>query len=131
MKKFTLSQEDLPFNFFDEVVFSYEDVAMDLIQQKFTELTESECESIFEKYVDDFTQILYELRDSDCINDYWVGDSEVDEATGTWGYSEYEVGNMKQMRSDLDKEVRVLMKEVLEGIDLQRYTYSYKLRRQL
>lgn len=120
MKKFTLSQEDLPFNFFDEVVFSYEDVAMDLIQQKFTELTESECESIFEKYVDDFTQILYELRDSDCINDYWVGDSEVDEATGTWGYSEYEVGNMKQVRADLDKEVRVLMKEVLEGIDLQR-----------
>jgi len=120
MIKFTLAHDILPFNFFEEVDFSYQDVAIDSIKRKFTWLTKSECEGIFEKYEDNFTEILYELRDSDTLNDCWIGDDEVDEATGTWGYSDYEVVDIKKVRTELEKEVKVLMEEVLKEIDLKR-----------
>ncbi len=119
MMKFTLAQDRLPFNFFDEVGFSYQDVAIDSIKRKFTWLNKSECEGIFGKYEDDFTEILYELRDSNSLNDNWVGDDEVDEATGTWCYSDYEVVDIKRVRIELEKEVRGLMEEVLKEIDLK------------
>ena len=119
MLKFTLARDGLPFNFFDEVGFSYQDVAIDSIRRKFILLTKSECEGVFEKYEDDFTEPLYELRDSYSLNYCWIGDNEVDEATGTWGYSDYEVVDIKNVRLELEKEVRVLIEGVLKEIDLK------------
>lgn len=120
MKKFTLAQDILPFNFFNEVGFSYEDAVINSIKRKFPLLTEAECKDIFEKYQDDFTEPLYELRDSNSLNNCWIGDNEVDEATGTWGYSDYEVVDIKKVRIELEKEVRVLMEEVFKEMDLKR-----------
>ena len=119
MIKFTLAQDILPFNFFDEVGFSYKDAAIDLIRRKFTWLNKSECEAVFEKYEDDFTEPLYELRDSNSLNDSWIGDNEVDEATGTWGYSDYEVVDIDKVKIELEKDVSLLIEEVLKGIDLK------------
>ena len=119
MMKFTLAQDLLPFNFFDEVGFSYKDVAINSIKRKFNWLTKSECKDIFEKYEDDFTETLYELLDSNSLNDSGIGDNEVDEATGTWGYSDYEVVDTNKVKIGLEKDVSLLIEEVLKEIDLK------------
>jgi hypothetical protein len=46
------------------------------------------------------------------------GDDEIDESSGTWGYSIYEVGDVKQARIKLKKAVKVLLEEVVNEIDM-------------
>ena len=119
MKKFTLAQDLLPFNFFDEVNFAYKNILINIIKRKFAGYSKSECINIFEKYEDDFTEILYELRDSNSLNDSWIRDFEVDEATGTWGYSDYEVVDINKVKIGLEKDVSQLIEKVLKEIDLK------------
>ena len=118
--KISLSQDLLPFNFFYQVDFSYRNAAIACIKRKYTKLNTSECSDIFERYQDDFTEKIYELRDSAVLNSYWIGDHEIDEATGTWGYSNYEIIDVKIVRKELEIEVREFMEEVLREIDLKK-----------
>lgn len=118
-KKFSLSQDNMPFNFFDEVDFAYEPIVLDSIKGKYAWLDKSECKAVFEKYEDYFTESLYELRDANSINDSWIGDYEVDESTGTWGYSNFEVVDIKKVRKELEKEVKELVEELLIKFDLK------------
>jgi hypothetical protein len=118
MKKYTLDKDSLPFNFFDEVDFSFKDEAIDFLKTKHSHLSDSECENVFEENEDFISEIMYELIDSDALNDYWIGDDEIDESSGTWGYSIYEVGDVKQARIKLKKAVKVLLEEVVNEIDM-------------
>ena len=117
--KISLSKDLLPFNFFDQVDFSYQNTIIARIKKKYTQLNTSECIEIFERYQDDFTEKIYELRDSVVLNNYWIGDHEIDEATGTWGYSNYEIMDVKIVRKELENEVGELMEEVLKEIDIK------------
>ena len=122
---FTLAENELPFNFFDEVGFSYYNIIIDCIKRKFTLLTESECDTFFENHEDDFTELLYELRDSDPISGNQIGESEVDESTGTFGYFDYEISDVKNVRLELENEVRLLVKGLLTELELKRVNVRY------
>jgi len=43
---------------------------------------------------------------------YWVGDYEVDESSGTWGYSEYEIDDVKKARNKVEKDTKILFQEL-------------------
>jgi hypothetical protein len=116
MIEFTLSEESLPFDFFDEIGFSIKDLAIEGIKRKYSALPYAKCEIIFEKNYDLFFEKFYELRDSEAISDYCMGVEEIDESTGTWGYLHFEVDNIINARMKLEKESKILLEEVLSGI---------------
>jgi len=121
MKKFTLDKHLLPFNFFDEIDFSYKKLAINCIRQKFNHLSESEIENVFIENDDNFQNILFELynlSELDYLEYYWVGDYEIDEASGTWAYSEFEVDDVKKARKKVEKETKILFKELVDEIEI-------------
>jgi hypothetical protein len=113
MKEFTLAESDLPFNFFDEVDFGFQTIAIDLIKRKYAHLSGLECENVFEQKYDLFSDIMCELRDSEAIMDYATDWLEVDESTGTWGYIKFEVDDINQARVKLEREAKMLLKELM------------------
>ena len=118
MKKFTLAEDSLPFGYFDVIGFSFRESSIKCIKRKFTNLSHSECETVFEDNYDLFSEKMYELRDSDAINDYCIGEEEIDESSGTWGYFQYEVDDIKKVLIKLEDEVEILLDEVLSDIEL-------------
>ena len=54
MKEFTLAEDSLPFNFFEEIGFSFQEIVIECIKNKFTTFSHSECENIFEENYDLF-----------------------------------------------------------------------------
>jgi hypothetical protein len=118
MLKFTLAEDSLPFSYFEELDFSFEDLAIMCINKKFPQLSYEECENVFEENSDLFTDEMYELKDSDVINDYCVGEEEVDEGSGTWGYYHFEIDDIDKVKSELEVEVLRLFDEIVENLDL-------------
>ena len=118
MIKFTLAEDSLPFDYFDELDFSFQELAIKCIKRKFTTLSDSECEALFEENYDLFSEKMYELRDSDAINDYCIGEEEIDESSGTWGYLQYEIDDKKKALMKLEKELEILLDEVIVDIKL-------------
>jgi hypothetical protein len=51
MKKITLAEDSLPFNYLEELDISLESLAIRCINEKFPRLNFEECENIFEEYV--------------------------------------------------------------------------------
>ena len=62
MIEFSLAEDSMPFNFFKEIGFSFEELAIDCIKTKFDTLSHSECEIIFQDNYDLFSEKIYELR---------------------------------------------------------------------
>ena len=119
MIEFSLAEDSMPFNFFKEIGFSFEELAIDCIKTKFDTLSHSECEIIFEDNYDLFSEKIYELRDSDTINDYCIGEEEIDESSGTWGYFHYEVDDVKKARLKLQEEAKLLLEEVVNDFEIE------------
>lgn len=118
MKVFTLAEDSLPFDFFDEIGFSYQEIAIECIKNKFNTLSHSECENIFDDNFDLFSEKMYELRNSEAISDYCVGEEEIDESSGTWGYFRYEIDDINKAKLKLDEEVKDLLEEVVNDLEI-------------
>ena len=118
MLKFTLAEDSLPFNYFEELDFSFENMAIICINKKFPQLSYEESERVFEENSDLFSDKMYELKDSQAINDYCVGEEEVDESSGTWGYYHFEIDDVEKAKSKLEQEVIDLLEEVVVEIEL-------------
>jgi hypothetical protein len=118
MEEFTLAEDSLPFDFFEEIGFSYQEIAIECIKNKFNTLTEADCEIIFENNYDDFSEKMYELRTSAAIFDYCVSEEEIDEGSGTWGYFHFEIDDVNIVKLKLEKEVRDLVEEVVNNLEL-------------
>ena len=116
MKEFTLAEDSLPFDFFEEIGFSFHEIAIECIKNKFTTLSLSECENIFEENYDLFSEKMYELRDSESISEYCVGEEEIDESSGTWGYFHYEIDDLNEAKLKLEKEAKNLLEEVVNDL---------------
>jgi hypothetical protein len=50
------------------------------------------------------------------IDSYWVGEHEVDESSGTWGYSHYEVDDVNQAHEDIKKEITSILEKFLSKL---------------
>jgi hypothetical protein len=111
--KFTLAEDSLPFNYFEELDFSFENMAINCINKKFPQLSYEESERVFEENSELFSDKMYELKDSQAINDYCVGEEEVDESSGTWGYYHFEIDDVEKAKSKLEEEVFMLVESVL------------------
>jgi hypothetical protein len=118
MKEFTLDEDSMPFNYFDEVGFSFEDLAIKCIKKKHKYLSHSECENIFESNYDLFSEKMYELRHSDAINDYCIGEEEIDESSGTWGYFHYKIDDIEKVKNKLEAEALILLQEIVSDIEI-------------
>jgi len=118
MKEFTIAEDSLPFDFFEEIGFSFQELAIECIKNKFTTLSNSECEILFEANYDLFSEKMYELRDSDAINDYCIGEEEIDESSGTWGYFHYEVEDIKKALMKIEEEAKILLEEVVNELEI-------------
>lgn len=116
MKRFTLDESSMPFNFFEAVGFSFDEIAIQAIQQKFTFLSRPECQDLFDNNYDLFSEEICELRDSAAIIDYCIGECEVDESSGTWGYLHFEVDNLEWVKNQLAAEALVLFNKAITHI---------------
>ena len=109
MKKFVLEQSGLPWNFFSEIGLDYEPIVIRLIQSKFINRTQKECEDLFEKNCDSIDEELCNEDLVFIIDSYWVGEEERDESSGTWGYSHYLVEDVQKAKEDLEKEIILIL----------------------
>ena len=116
--KITLTEDQLPFNFFESIHLNYEEVIIKQIQKN-KSLSYSSSVEFFEKHNTDLIDQLYELRDNQVISDCWEEDREVDESIGTFGYSVYEIENIDEIKNKLEYEIISLLNEVLKDIDEQ------------
>jgi hypothetical protein len=113
MISFTVAETELPFSFFEEIEVSYEDIALNCIKDKYLEYTASQIELLYEKHISLIEERLFDLKNSDIINDYCVGQIEVDEATGTWGYLEFEILDLSKAQSEVIAIITSTINEVL------------------
>lgn len=118
MNEFTVAQDSLPFDFFEEIGFSFEELAIQCINAKFITLSHSECEIIYENNFDVLSDKIYELKDSDAINDNCIGEEEVDESSGTWGYFHYRVDDIEKTRMKLEEEAKELLEELVNDLEV-------------
>lgn len=115
MKKFVLEQSGLPWNFFSEIGLDYEPIVIRLIQSKFINRTQKECEDLFEKNCDSIDEELCNEDLVFVIDSYWVGEEERDESSGTWGYYHYMVEDVQKAKDDLEMGIiQILDKFVSE-----------------
>ena len=116
MKKFVLEQSGLPWNFFSEIGLDYEPIVIRLIQSKFFNCSLKECEDLFNKNGD---SIAEELCNEDLvfiIDSYCVGEEEIDESSGTWGYSHYLVEDVQKAQEDLEKEIILMLDKFVSNL---------------
>jgi hypothetical protein len=118
MKKFTIAEDELPFDFLEKISISWSNIALECIKKKFTDLSISECERIYNKNFDLLSDKLYELRDSDIINNNCIEEEEINESSGTWGYFHYVVDDVEKVKSELEEEIRDLLDDILNNITL-------------
>ncbi len=118
MLKFTLAEDSLPFNYFEELDFSFETLAIKCINKKFPQLSYEESENVFEENSDLFSDKMYELKDSHVINDYCLGEEEIDEGSGTWGYFHFQIEDVDKAKNKLEQEVLDLLEEVIAEIEV-------------
>jgi hypothetical protein len=116
MKEFTLAEDSLPFNFFEEIELSFQEIAVECIKEGLITLSHSECESIFEVNYDLFSEKMYDARISEAISDYCVGEEEIDESTGAWGYFHYEIEDGNKAKLELGMNVKILFDEVVDDL---------------
>jgi len=115
---FTLSEDSLPFSFFDEVQFSYEQSVIESIQEKYSDLTIEECTEVYNSNYDIIDEVVFQMSSESSILGYQVGESEVDESTGTWGYFEYEISDFNLIKTELDTDLKSLMRDFLKDKNL-------------
>ena len=58
MKKFTIEKSNCPFEFFSEIGFEHKPFVISLIQQKFVDYSQSECEEVYERNCDEIDDKL-------------------------------------------------------------------------
>ena len=118
MIQFTISEDSFPYSFFEEINFSFENIAIGCIKRKFQKLSQSELKKIYDDHDCDFDEILNnKLKESHTIKSCWIDDAEVDEGSGTWGYSTYEIENVKDVKLKLEQEVTILIQKVIDKIN--------------
>ena len=93
-------------------------MAINCINKKFPQLSYEESERVFEENSDLFSDKMYEVKDSQAINDYCVGEEEVDESSGTWGYYHFEIDDVEKAKSKLEQEVIDLLEEVVVELSI-------------
>jgi hypothetical protein len=116
MEKIIVPKDEMPFSLLEEIGISWSSIAFECIQKKFTELSILECEKILDDNYDKISDVLYDLRDSDFINDNCIGEEEIDESSGTWGYLHFEFNDVKKTKSILEDETRDLLEIVINEI---------------
>ena len=118
MKRFTLDEASMPFNYFEEVGFIFDEIAIQAIQQKFPSMSRTECQKLFDDNYDLFSEGICELRDSAAINDYCIGDGEADEISGTWGYLHFEVDDLDRVNTQLAAESLALFNKTITHLKI-------------
>jgi hypothetical protein len=117
MIEFTLDEDSMPFNFFEEVDFSFDSIAIKCLNKKYPHLSESECEKIFDSHYDLFSEKMFELKDSEAILDYCIGEEEIDESSGTYGYFHFAIDDIDKVKIQLEREAQLLIEEIIESIE--------------
>jgi hypothetical protein len=112
MFRFTLDEASMPFNYFEEVGFSFDEIAVQAIQNKFTTLSESECQKIYEDNYDLFSEMCIELIYSKAITDYCIGEEDVDESSGTWGFLHFEIDSLERANELLKRDTEMLFEKI-------------------
>ena len=115
MVKFTLSKDSLPFSFFDEVGFSLQNPLIESIKEKYPGLSQKECGLVLDKNEDVINDVLSEMFE---FIGYEIGEYELDESTGTWVYIDFEIPDLDRVNSELDSELKSLMREYLNETKL-------------
>lgn len=116
-KTFRASEDSILIDYFDELEFSFEEKVVECIQKRFTNLLHSEVEDIFHQNYDAFSELMYDLKDSDVIMEYCTGEEEIEESSGTWGYLQFEIDDIQKASEKLGAEVEILIQDILDKIE--------------
>lgn len=116
--EFTLSEDELPFNYFDEIDFCYQSVVIECIIEKYPNLNEEQAQEICEQNIDAINDEITELRNGDLMG-YSYEEEEVDEGSGTWGYFHFDVTDVVVARREMTEETRGLMRSFLKKAKLK------------
>jgi hypothetical protein len=115
VKEFTVEEDFLPHGFFYEIGFSFETLAIDCLKRKFPNLSEEQTQLLYDENYDLFSETLYELkRVSSVVDDYCIGEEEIDEGTGTWGYFLFKVDDIDKAKLELEREIRPLFEKAID-----------------
>ena len=118
MKTFTIGEDSLVWDYFDEIDFNYTGFVIDYLKKKFPKLGDNEAEELYEANSDLFTELEYEIKTSAAIQDYCIGEEEIDEASGTWGYFTFEIKDVEEAVEKLEKELDGLFEGVIDKVKL-------------
>ena len=118
MKTFTIGEDLFIWNYFSKIEFKFDSFVIGYIKLHFPQLTEEECEKVYEKNYDLFTDFEYEIKNSDEIQWYCVGENEVDEASGTWGYYTFRIEDLEEARTKLKDLLEGLFEDVIDKVKL-------------
>jgi hypothetical protein len=116
MKEIYVPADELPYSFFDALEISWAKIACSMIKIRFPNLGEEECELFLEKNYELLRDGLWELRNSDSINDYWIGEYEIDGGMGTWGWAMFEIEDTHKAKMNCEKEIEAMINSLLNNI---------------
>lgn len=117
--EFTLAEYELPWNFFNEVDFSYEGTFHDRLKEHLADYSDSQIEALMDEHTDEIHDLACELNMD--LNQFSCGEvEEIDESTGTWGYISYSLRNYEEAREELTKLTNVLVDEFLKGMEKRK-----------
>jgi hypothetical protein len=116
MKELYIPADELPHSFFDALEISWQEIAFNMIKIRFPNLKEEECELFLDKNYELLHDGLLELRDSDSIQDYWIGEDERDGTMGTWGWAMFEIEDTNKAKMNCEKEIESMINSLLNKI---------------
>lgn len=114
MRDLYIPTDELPFAFFKALDISWESIAGKMIQSYYPDLTDEEYGLILDHHNVVLYNLIYELKDSDTIQDYWLDDEEVDGTMGTWGFSKFEIDDPTLVKINCEKEIESLVRSLLQ-----------------
>lgn len=118
MKTFTIGEDCFVWNYFDEIEFSYPEFVQEYLKKQFPKMSEDDIEELYEKNCDLFNDLEYEIKTSDALQDYCIGEEEIDEASGTWGYYTFEIKDLEEARTKLKDLLEGLFEDVIDQVKL-------------
>ena len=116
MKKFTLCEDELLWEFLDETGIDWQEIFIAEIMKTHPNLHADDAEEVLENYFDAAQEELSNSRTTSEIKAYSVENYEQDEASGTWGYYKFEISEREDFLS-IKKEIKSAAIDFLTFLD--------------
>lgn len=120
MKEFILCEENLIWNFLEELRISHYSIFEQELKKQFPEWSDQKIEEVSDLQSDAINE---EISDSGLLWDIKgeaYDEFEQEEATGLWGYYKFEIYNVEETKSLYEKKIEEIMRELILRLSKKR-----------